>query len=126
MDVADLGHQHGSCDQLEAPHRHGRLDGRIVAPLRHLGFQQFVEPLDPVTPLIQSKQILFHNGLVRRHGHREFAQIALVRFAPVGLARVAVAGAQEERFEPLLGPGQVIDGVRAGPGQIADRLVDFV
>ena len=52
--------------------------------------------------------------------------VAQVRFAPVGLAGVVVALAQKKGLEALLGPLQVVDGVRAGPGQVADRLVDGI
>ena len=126
MDVADLGHQHGGRDQLEAPHRHERLDGWIVAPLRYLGGQQIIEPLDPFDALVQREQILFHDRLVRGQGQAQLAKVALVLLTPVSLAAVAVTRPQQERFEPLLGPGQIIDRIRTGASQVADRLVDFV
>ena len=53
----------------------------------------------------------------------QFAQVTHVGLAPVGLALVAVAVAEQEGFESESATALVINGIGAGTAQIADGLV---
>ena len=65
----------------------------------------------------------FEDGFHRRMGQDQFAQVTHVGLAPVGLALVAVAVAQQEGLEPEAAAALVINGIGAGAAQIADGFI---
>ena len=124
--VVDLRHQDGSGHQLETAQAHQRLHRRVHPPLRHLRDQQLLEPREPLRAPVDRLQVLLEHGFERWQRQHQFPQVPLVRLAPVRLARVVVALAQEERLQPLLGALQIARGVGTSAGEVADRFVDLV
>jgi hypothetical protein len=99
--LVQFGHEQRSGHQLETTEAHQRLHGRVHPPLRHLGGDQFLVPGELLGRLRDREQILLEDRFERRQRQYPFAQITLMRLAPVGLAFVVKALAQEKRLQPL-------------------------
>jgi hypothetical protein len=72
---------------------------------------------------IDTLEILFQDGLHGGVRQNQFAQVAHMGLAPVGLALVTETVAQEKALEPMTATAQIINGIGASPAEVANGLI---
>jgi len=91
---------HGG-DQLKAAEAHEGLDGGLEPPGFQEGGHGVLDALDTLVGGVNALEVFFQDGPHRGVRQDQLLQVAHVSLAPVGLAVVAEAVAQEKAFEAL-------------------------
>jgi hypothetical protein len=68
-------------------------------------------------------EVFLENDLLGRGGTDDLGEVAKVGLIPVGLSGVVKAEAQEEGLEAELGGLEVLEGILASAGQVADGFI---
>jgi hypothetical protein len=116
----DDGDGHG---ELHTPQRLQGLDHRLKPPGVRLLVEFVFETLQAFSGLVHGPDICLEDDVLRRGRTAHLSEPAPVGWPPGGPAGVADIVPQEKRFEPAFGGLEILDGIFAGPAQIADGLV---
>ena len=121
--VAEFGDEGDGGEELYASQCLDGFDDGIEAPIPGLVLEFGLKALQPCLLFRDGTDIFLEDDLLRRGVADHLTEPAQVSGSPVGLAFVADILAQQEGLQAVLGGLEVFDGIFAGAGQVADRLV---
>jgi hypothetical protein len=121
--VAEFGDERDGGEELYASEGLDGLDHGEQAPVAGVVLEFGLQALHPLVLFGNATQILLEDDLLRGGVADDFAEPAQMGGSPVGLALVADILAQQKGLQAELGGLEILEGVFAGAGEIADRLV---
>jgi hypothetical protein len=108
---------------LDAPQRLKSRDERIEAPRGELVGKHGGDAFQSLDDLRDGAERFLENDLLGRSGTDHLGEVAQVGLVPGGLSGVVKAEAQEEGLEAELGGLEVLEGILASAGQVADGFI---